>query len=112
MYDAEYFPLGPDDVLAPARAAGVGGFFVIGVGKDLAPARAAVALAERLPANVAAAVGVHPHDATTLDDAAYAELQALASRPSVVAVGEIGLDYHYDHSPRDVQRAAFARLVR
>jgi TatD DNase family protein len=60
---------------------------------------------------VGAAVGVHPHDATTLDDASYEELARLATEPSVVAVGEIGLDYHYDHSPRDVQRAAFARLV-
>jgi len=58
-----------------------------------------------------AAVGVHPHDAVTLDDAAYAELATLTAEPEVVAVGEIGLDYHYDHSPRDAQRAAFARLV-
>ena len=46
-----------------------------------------------------------------LDDAAYDELAKLAAEPEVVAVGEIGLDDHYDHSPRDVQRAAFARLV-
>src|SRR5262249_35773942 len=75
------------------------------------PARAAVALASRRPGRAGAAVGVPPHDATTLDDAAYDELSRLARDPSVVAVGEIGLDYHYDHSPRDVQRAAFARLV-
>jgi TatD DNase family protein len=45
------------------------------------------------------------------DEACVAELHALASDPSVVAVGEIGLDYHYDHSPRDVQRGVFARLI-
>jgi TatD DNase family protein len=56
-------------------------------------------------------VGIHPHDATTLTDTSYEELAALAREPEVAAVGEIGLDYHYDHSPRDVQRAAFARLV-
>jgi TatD DNase family protein len=109
--DPQYFPGGADEVLARAEAAGVGGFVVVGVGQDLAPARAAVALAGRLPSRVGAAVGVHPHDAVTLDDAAYGELAALARRPEVVAVGEIGLDYHYDHSPRDVQRRTFARLV-
>lgn len=109
--DPQYFPDGPDEVLARAQAAGVGGFVVVGVGADLAPARAAVALSKRMPERVGAAVGVHPHDATTLDDAAYAELSALARAPEVVAVGEIGLDYHYDHSPRDVQRATFAKLV-
>jgi len=109
--DPQYFPDGPDAVMARARAAGVVGFVVVGVGKDLAPARAAVALAQADAERVGAAVGVHPHDASTLDDAVHAELAALASRPEVVAVGEIGLDYHYDHSPRDVQRAVFARLI-
>lgn len=110
--DPQYFPSGPDEVLARAVAAGIQGFVVIGVGRDLAPARAAVALAKRLPDRIGAAVGVHPHDATSLDDAAYAELAELAAEPEVVAVGEIGLDYHYDHSPRDKQREAFARLVK
>ncbi len=109
--DPQYFPAGPDAVLERARAAGVAGFVVIGVGSDLAPARAAVALAARLPERVGASVGVHPHDATSLDDASYAELSALARDPNVVAVGEIGLDYHYDHSPRDQQRATFERLI-
>lgn len=109
--DLQYFPAGADDVLERARHAGVTGFVVIGVGKDLSPARAAVALAKRFTDRAAAAVGVHPHDAVTLDDAAYAELSTLAGLPEVASVGEIGLDYHYDHSPRDVQRATFARLV-
>jgi TatD DNase family protein len=56
-------------------------------------------------------VGVHPHDAATLDDTLFAELGRLSRLPRVVAVGEIGLDYHYDHSPRDVQRAVFARFI-
>ena len=109
--DPQYFPAGPDEVLARAGDAGVGGFVVIGVGADLAPARAALALAQRIPERASAAVGVHPHDASTLDDAAYAELTALVSHPEIVAIGEIGLDYHYDHSPREVQRATFARLI-
>jgi TatD DNase family protein len=109
--DPAYFPAGPDEVLARAAAASVAGFVVVGVGSDLAPARAAVALASRLPDRIGAALGVHPHDATSLDAASLAELTTLAARPEVVAVGEIGLDYHYDHAPRDVQREVFARLV-
>lgn len=107
--DAHYFP-DADEAISRARAAGVGRFVVIGVGSDLGPARHAVALSKRRD-DVCAAAGVHPHDATTLTDALYDELEALARAPEVVAIGEIGLDYHYDHSPRDVQRAAFARLV-
>ncbi len=109
--DPHYFPEGPDDAIARAHAVGVVGFVVIGVGGDLAPARAAVALAKRLPERIGAVVGVHPHDASTLDDAAHDALAALAAEPEVVALGEMGLDYHYDHSPRDVQRQTFARLI-
>ncbi len=109
--DPQYFPAGPDEALSRAAADHVIGFVVIGVGSDLAPARGALELAARLPDRVAAVVGVHPHDATSLTDELYTELAPMAHDPRVVAVGEIGLDYHYDHSPRDVQRATFERLV-
>jgi TatD DNase family protein len=109
--DPGYFPEGADAVLARATDAGVVGFVVVGVGEDLTQARSAVALAERCPEQVVACVGIHPHDAVTWSDAAHEELRALASKAEVVAVGEIGLDYHYDHSPRAVQRDVFARLV-
>jgi len=109
--DPAYFPGGPAEVVARAEAVGVAGFVVIGVGRDLGPARAAVELASAWPSKVAAVVGVHPHDATTLTDACLDELSALAADPRVVAVGEIGLDYHYDHSPRQAQREVFARLI-
>jgi TatD DNase family protein len=108
--DAGYFPEGPDAVIARAQAHGVSAFVTIGVGRDLEPARAAVALAEARP-DVWATVGVHPHDAATLDDAAFAELEALAARDRVVAVGEIGLDYHYMRSPKEVQHAVFRRFI-
>jgi TatD DNase family protein len=108
--DAHYFPTGPDEALERAEASGVRGFVVIGVGNDLGPARAAAALAERRDGTFAA-VGIHPHDAVTWTKDAHAELAALAARPGVVAVGEIGLDYHYDHSPRQAQREVFARLI-
>lgn len=108
--DPHHFGEGPDAVIDRARAAGVEAFVVIGVGEDLAPARFAVELAGRR-ADVHAAVGVHPHDAARADEAALAEIEALAARPEVVAVGEIGLDYHYMHSPRDTQQAIFRDLI-
>jgi TatD DNase family protein len=109
--DAGYFPEGADAVLERATKAGVVGFVVVGVGKDLTQARSAVELAKRRPDRVAACVGIHPHDAVSWSEAAHEELRALAGKAEVVAVGEIGLDYHYDHSPRDLQRDVFARLI-
>jgi TatD DNase family protein len=108
--DTQYFEDGGAAALARARAAGVSAFVVVGVGSDLAPARHAVDLARKYDF-VSAAVGVHPHDATTLTDSLHEELSALAKHDEVVAIGEIGLDYHYDHSPRDIQKKTFSRLV-
>ncbi len=59
-----------------------------------------------------ASVGVHPHDARILDAAMYEALERLAERPKVVAIGETGLDYHYDQSPREAQQDAFRRFLR
>ena len=109
--DAGYFPEGPDAVMQRAMAAGVCGFVVVGVGKDLEPARNAVALARRVSDRVVACVGIHPHDASSWSGSAHDELRGLASQAEVAAVGEIGLDYHYDHSPREVQRDVFAKLI-
>jgi TatD DNase family protein len=109
--DESYFPEGASQVMDRARDAGVVGFVVVGVGPDLASAHAAVALARTAPDRVCACVGVHPHDATTWTERAHDELRTLARASEVAAVGEIGLDYHYDHSPRDVQREVFARLI-
>jgi TatD DNase family protein len=108
--DPEHFPEGPDAVLERARAAGVGAFVVIGVGQDLGSARAAIELADRR-SDVRAVAGVHPHDASVLDSAMLGELDGIVGRPRVVAVGEIGLDYHYMHSPRDTQAEVFRRLI-
>lgn len=93
-----------DTVIAAARAAGVERLIVPGT--DVATSADAVDLAARHPGRVFAAVGTHPHDATTLDAAALDAQRALARRPGVVAIGEIGLDYYRDLSPRDAQRAA------
>ncbi len=71
---------------------------------------AAVRLAETYP-QLVATVGIHPHDAGQVTDAMWPKLQRLAAHPRVVAIGETGLDYHYDHAPRDAQRALFARFI-
>jgi TatD DNase family protein len=108
--DPAYLPQGPDDVLNRAKAAGVDTFVCIGVGRDLGAARAAVALAGAR-ADVFATVGVHPHDAAKTDEQGFDEIVTLAQEPRVVAIGEMGLDYHYDHSPRDVQQQVFRRMI-
>jgi TatD DNase family protein len=107
--DAEYFPEGADETLARARSAGVTGFVCIGVG-SLEQARGAIALAERR-ADVWATVGVHPHEAAQLDAELEAQLARCAEAARVVAIGEIGLDFHYDHSPREQQAAVFRRFI-
>ena len=108
--DPTYYPDGCDGALERARASGVSGFIAIGVGDTLEPARNAVAVAARRP-DVWASVGVHPHDAKCLDDAMAAELEALAGASRVVALGEIGLDYHYMHSPKETQHVVFRRMI-
>ncbi|MBI5490624.1 MAG: YchF/TatD family DNA exonuclease [Deltaproteobacteria bacterium] len=100
-----------DAVLARARAAGLVGIVTVGAGRGLDGQDAAVALAARHP-DVWATVGIHPHDARQADETALARIRELAARPRVVAIGEIGLDYHYDHSPRPQQRQAFAAQLR
>ena len=91
-------------VLERARRAGVG--YVVVIGGTVEESERAVALARQAP-GLAATVGVHPHEARRWSPEAAARLKALLALPEVVAVGETGLDYHYDHSPRDVQRRAF-----
>jgi TatD DNase family protein len=102
-----HFPDFADDfaaVLDRARAAGVRGMVTIGT--DVETSRAAIAIAAREP-DVWAAVGIHPHDAADADDAALAEIARLASAPRVVAIGEMGLDYFRNLSPRDAQVRCF-----
>lgn len=94
--------------LAAARAAGVRGFVIPATKLDDAQQAIDIANAND---DCWAAVGFHPHDAKHCDDAAFAEIERLAREPKVVAIGEIGLDYHYDHSPRETQRAVFERHI-
>jgi TatD DNase family protein len=102
--DFSKFDVDRPAVIERARAAGV--VAIVNVGTDLRTSRRAVELAKEYTA-IHAAVGMHPHDAKKLDGTALAELRELARGPKVVAVGEIGLDFYRDLSPRDVQRRAF-----
>lgn len=106
--DHELFADDVEAVIQRARAAGL--HYIITIGSDLASSEAAVRLAETYP-SVYATVGIHPHDAVQFNEEAYQRLRELAAHPRVVAIGEIGLDYYYDHSPRPVQRAVFVRQL-
>ncbi|MGH2607693.1 MAG: TatD family hydrolase, partial [Tepidiformaceae bacterium] len=94
-------PLEP--VLQRASEAGVRGIAVCGY--DMPSNHAALELAAR-HALISPTVGIHPHDAKDVTPGMFAELESLAALPEVVAIGEVGLDFYRDHSPRDVQRAA------
>jgi TatD DNase family protein len=97
-----------DEVIARANAAGVERIIVCGY--DLESSRAAVELAVRFE-SVYATVGVHPHDAKSYSADIESAIEELSRAPKVLAIGEIGLDYHYDFSPRCAQVAAFEAQV-
>lgn len=84
---------------------------ILTVGCDIESSAASVALAEKY-ANIYATVGVHPHDATEINPQSLEQLRQLLDHPKVVALGEIGLDFYRDRSPRDVQRTAFRQQIR
>jgi len=104
--DHEHNPEGPDAALERARQAGVSAFLCVGVGGQ-AEAEQALSIAER-HADVFASVGVHPHDAQRDGELDFDHFWA---HPRVLAVGEVGLDYHYDHSPRKQQAEVFRRYI-
>jgi TatD DNase family protein len=97
-----------EGALARMRGAGVERAVTIGV--DLASSEWAVRAADEHP-ELWATVGLHPHDAKDRTDALMVRLEELASHPRVAGVGEAGLDYHYDNSPRDQQRASFVEQI-
>ena len=96
-------------MLDRARAAGVRRMLTLGTEPESSRAAVALAMGE---ADVWASVGIHPHDAAGADAAALAEIERLTAEPRVVAVGEIGLDYFRDLSPREDQQRAFRALLR
>jgi len=112
--DGKEFDADREEVIGRAREAGVKAMLVVGTGEahDFENFERAVRIAEQYE-NIFAAVGVHPHDAKTFDAEAERRLIDLAkSSKKVVAWGEIGLDFYYDHSPRDVQAEVFRRQIR
>ena len=98
-----------DDVLKAARDAGIAK--MVNIGCDLKSSQASVDLADRYP-QIYAAIGFHPHDAKSYDDQMEKQLRAMANNFKVVAIGEVGLDFYRDRSPRDVQREVFVRQMR
>jgi TatD DNase family protein len=103
--DAQFAP-DRDAVIARAQLAGVETMLAIGTGDGPADLETAIRLADRY-AFIHATIGVHPHDAAKTTPATFDTLRRLASHSKVVALGEIGLDYHYDFSPRSVQQSVF-----
>jgi TatD DNase family protein len=108
--DMPQFDADREAVVARAREAGVTDLLIAG-GVDAEDGhRRALRVAEQFDVPVSA--GVHPHEAKLTTEAVYDELKTLAREGRIVAIGEVGLDFHYDHSPRDLQREAFRRQVR
>ena len=97
-------------VLARARTAGLRNILAIGTGDGPGTLDCAIKIAEQHDF-VYATVGVHPHEAKLATDADFEHLESLARRPKVIAWGEIGLDYFYDHSPRETQQQVFLRQL-
>lgn len=98
-------------VIDRALAAGVERMVVIGTGEGPPDLEAGIRLADRYEP-IYATVGVHPHDASKATPETFQRLAEFLKHPKVVALGEIGLDYHYDHSPREVQREVFLEQMR
>lgn len=103
-------------LLDRAWASGVRGILSIGIGDGPAEMHQALDLARQYAGRpntpkIWATAGVHPHEARLADEAAYSKLDELLQQPEVLACGEIGLDYFYDHSPRDIQKNVFSRQM-
>ncbi len=108
--DDRQFDADRDEAIARARAAGVETMMAIGTGEGPPDLEAAIRLADRHEF-IYATVGVHPHDAIKPSEETFARMESLLRHSKVRAVGEIGLDYHYDFSPRPAQRDIFERQL-
>src|SRR5580698_9426707 len=104
--DGERYDADREQVLTRAKEAGVETIVAIGSGTGPGSLDCAIQLAEKYE-HMYATIGIHPHEAKLASDADFEEMAQLAKRPKVIAWGEIGLDYFYDHSPRDVQQRVF-----
>jgi len=107
-YDDEQFNEDRDALLASMPQHGIS--LIVNAASNMQSSREAIALAEKYPF-IYAAAGVHPHDAAEMTDSDLDEIEKLCSHEKVVAVGEIGLDYHYNFSPQDVQKKRFCQQM-
>ncbi|AUS95151.1 hydrolase TatD [Clostridium thermosuccinogenes] len=108
-FDDERFDDDRDEVIRKAHESGVS--YILNASSDMDSSRKSMALADKYDF-IYAAVGVHPHSAGEMKEDDLEILAGYASHPKVVAIGEIGLDYYYDNSPRNVQKYWFARQIR
>ena len=108
--EGKQFAADREAVIARAREAGVRNIVAIGNGDGPASFDCGIRLAEQHEF-IYAMIGIHPHEAKLATDAAYAEMERLARHPKIIAWGEIGLDYFYDHSPRETQKSVFMRQM-
>jgi TatD DNase family protein len=108
--DGERFDSDREQVIARAREAGVQTIVAIGNGDGPQDVDCGIRLAEKYDF-IYATLGIHPHEARLADETAYQNMERLAKHPKVIAWGEIGLDYFYDYSPRDVQKTVFIRQM-
>lgn len=104
--EGKQFTQDREQVIARARDSGVTNIVAIGNGDGPTNFDCGIQLAEKYDF-IYATIGIHPHEARLADQAAYDRMQELARHPKIIAWGEIGLDYFYDHSPRDVQQRVF-----
>src|ERR1700736_4938788 len=108
--DGERFDADREEAIARARGSGVATIVAIGNGDGPAHVDCGILLAEKYEF-IYATIGVHPHEAKLATDADFARMEQLARHPKVIAWGEIGLDYYYDHSPRETQTEVFTRQM-
>ena len=107
-YDDERFDEDRDELIASIHEKGVE--YIVNAAADIPSCHTSLALAHKYP-YIYCSIGVHPHDAKTLDNEKLQELKKLAQEEKVVAIGEIGLDYYYDSSPREEQREWFKKQL-
>jgi len=108
--DMPEFDADRSEVVARARDAGLAELLIVGEADESGGLARALRVAEQLGLPVTA--GVHPHQAKLATETTYDEIRGLARERRIVAIGEVGLDFHYDYSPRDTQRGVFRRQVR
>jgi TatD DNase family protein len=108
--EMEQFDTDREQMIARARESGIEKIVAIGSGTGPGSLDCGIRLAEQYEF-IYATIGIHPHEAKLATDADFQELEQLAKRPKVIAWGEIGLDYFYDHSPRELQQQVFLRQM-